>query len=244
MKKLLILITCVAVFTQCKKEKPKDPEPVPSAYTAPTGSITGKVTQYDQYNNTYTVGLNNTTVSLFGTSYSTVTDALGHYTLTNIPQGIYSIATDKPGCGTYQTQQISFVGNGTLYHDSYTCDKATYTFNSGSVIDSVGNLLITVNLNPVNNPLGVIVIYGTSGNLNLSDPNSYSALLQYSIPANKSTYRKQDNFSNLPSGLIYAKIYPSPYYTSGSMYHDVPSGKNYYVSYGTPIATTYTFTNP
>lgn len=245
-KQLICIALIASAFTSCKKETVQGPEgPAGLAATTPTGSISGKVTQYDQYGNTYTSNLNTATVSLLNTNYSTVTDAAGNYTLTNIPAGIYSIATDKPGCGTYQTQQISFVGNGTLYHLTNTCDKPTYIFNSGLVKDSLNGghkAYVTINLTANVHSTYALVIYGTTSNLSLSDPNSYYWSEYIVIPANFTSANNLLPYQ-LSTGIHFLKIYPINL-SSGSNYTDIPTSKVHWVSYGTPISTSFSLNIP
>ncbi len=241
MKKLLIMALCIGALAQCKKKTESEPDPI-AATPEPTGSIMGNVAQRDQYGALYTTGLNTTTVSLFGTSYKTVTDASGNYTLSGVPASMYDIVTEKPGCPLYRIQQINFPGSGTMYRNTSVCDKPTYTFNSAVVKDSVNGshkVAVTINMNNNSNYTSAMILYSTSNTIDIDVPSSYFKANLFTIPDNKTTYTNFDLMaSGLATGTYYVKIYPFNY-SDGGFYSQTTGSTNVvkYVAYGTPLPT-------
>ncbi|MBA3682490.1 MAG: carboxypeptidase regulatory-like domain-containing protein, partial [Bacteroidetes bacterium] len=143
MKKIILSALCLITLASCKKEAVEGPQGPAGTNgtngtngTGTTGTITGKIKQFDQYGTPYTTGLNTTTISVESTTNSATTDAVGNFTIANLPPGIYDLAISKPNCGLRKYQQITFPGNGTLYIDDDISDKATFTFVNGYVKDT------------------------------------------------------------------------------------------------------------
>ncbi len=252
MKKLVLSILCITALTACKKEKvtgPEGPQGPQGPSSSSVGTITGKVIQYDQTGATYTTGLNTTTVEIQGTSYATVTDAAGNYTLSNVNPGTYTFLFKKPGCGTNQRQQISFAGNGTYYLNSNILEKPTYTFISATVDtfkvvpnSSSYSVKFTINSAASTITRGALVLMGQNNSLDITDPSSYEYSYQSTLTSS-TTSQFVYSFGGL-HGTYYFKIYPhAPGYTYG-VYYDVATDKQKYYSYGTPLATTYSVTLP
>lgn len=246
MKKLAIILLCIGVLIQCKKKEDAQPEPEPPS----TGSIKGKVTQFDQFGSTYSVGLNSLTVSVVGTNYSTVTDASGNYRLDYIPAGIYTLAFDKSGCRQYQVQQVNFPGDGEMYKNISISDYSTITFNSASIKDTIymstKRLKITINLNPISKEIGYAVIFSQIGTPDIFDAATFSNIIvsfPFGVLPNQSSHTTYYP-SSLSAGTYYAKIYP--YVKNSSIdvtrYYDYASSKYIYIGHGTPIPTVYTVT--
>jgi hypothetical protein len=247
MKKTILVIFCLTALAACKKEKVEGPEgPAGTNGTGIPGTITGKVTQYDQSGATYTTGLNTTTVEIQGSNYTTTTDVNGNYTLTNVMPGTYNISYIKIGCGFWQQQQITFAGNGTYYSNGSVLEKATYTFNNATIKDSLvfsnHKIYFTVNLASSINTKGGLVISGTNSNPDITDPTSYKNVNSFSIPPNTSTF--QFLLGTAFTGTTYYKIYPYPNAPFASSYYDLPLNKPIYTAYGTPLPTTYSITIP
>lgn len=242
MKKIFIYCFLVVLFFSCKKSKTTEN----TANSTPTGSITGKVTQLDQYGIVSSNSLNNVTVSLIGTNISTISDASGNYTLSNVPAGMYTLKTEKPGCRPYQIQQINFPGNGTMYKDTYTFDIPTFSFNSAYIKDSmqfsIRKLFININLNPINKEVGYFIIASKTGVPDINDASTFTTpFIPMSILPNTSNY----NYFYPPiteSGTYYLKVYPYVLNKGSNypQYFDYNSNKYVYVGQGNPIPQTYT----
>ncbi len=252
MKKLILSILCITALTACKKEKvtgPEGPQGPQGPSSLSAGTITGKVMQYDQTGATYTAGLNTTTVEIQGTSYATVTDAAGNYTLSNVDPGTYTFLFNKPGCGTNQKQQISFAGNGTYYLNSNILEKPTYTFISATVDtfkvvpnSSSYSVKFTINTPTSTISRGVLILVSQNNTIDINDPMSY----EYSyinLITTSTVSQFMYSFGGL-HGTYYFKLYPHAQIYNAGTYYDVATDKAKYYSYGTPLPTTYSVTLP
>lgn len=249
MKKIAILILCLGVFSQCKKEEPQpEPAPQPTPYTPPTGIIKGKVTQYNQHAETYTTNLNTATVSILNSNISTISDVNGNYTLTGVPAGMHVVGCRRPGSRTMQYQQVNFPGSGTMFLNVVACDSASFTFISASVKDtfhmSMHRLAVTINMVPQPKDVAAMVILSSTGIPDINNSSSfYNGYHEVYIPANSSSYTKVMQ-SDYPAGTHNVKIYPTArqYTDPGRVYWDNPSSKWVYIGQGTPLPNTYTVT--
>ncbi|MDP3556422.1 MAG: hypothetical protein Q8T03_03545 [Bacteroidota bacterium] len=249
MKNIILSFICVMALGSCKKEKVEGPQ---GAQGNPgngiSGNISGKITQVNQFNTNYSSGLNTTTVSIDGTSLSTITDIIGNYTLSSVPPGIYDISLNKNGCGLTKLQQVNFPGNGTLYLNGTISDKATHTFTNGAVTVNGQQINTLVNYPSSVNTKAGIVILGKMPNVDITNPTSYDAVQQFYIFPSTTTYSTNFSFAIFdsiayPSGTtIFAKIYPTTNASSG--YTDYSIGKFIYTGFGTPLPTTFTITRP
>ncbi len=256
MKKTILSLCCVAALVACKKETIEGPQGPAGANgangTVPSGSFTGKVKQYDQYATQYSTTLNTTTVSVEGTNLSTVTDASGNYTISNVPPGIYDLNYSKPGAGLFKMKQVAFPGNGSLYHSIEVADKPSYTLSVGYVKDSVlgSNPTVKYNLSftPLNKNRSIALVFGKTANIDLGDISTFDAVYSVYATANSSSAASyiqltSNTFSEFASGsVVYVKVYPTSLSHEG--YYDPISDRNIYTNYGTPLATTFTVTKP
>jgi hypothetical protein len=242
MKKTLTACVFLIGFYSCRKEVAA---PQPQSNVIP-GTITGKVAQFDQYGVQLTTGLNTAVISIDGTSYSTTTDAAGNYMLTNVAPGTYNISFNRPGCGLWQKQQVSFAGNGTYYLNGYSTEKPTYSF-TGSIIDSIAaigghKVFAYLQMSPITSPGGILILRSQNPNLNINDPSSYQNIYQNSVPANTSSFKLWIDYAY--SGTWYYKAYPYPNIYYGAFYDDAPSEKRIYSAYGNQLPGTFTITIP
>lgn len=241
MKNLIILPALVSflLIASCKKKETATETPVA------TGTIAGKTSQYDQYGNLLSTGLNNVTIFLDNDNVTAVTDNSGNYSLEGVKPGIYTISFSKPGGGLFQIQQVNFPGNGTLYKDGIVIETPTFNFTSVTsvLVDSSVSqyypakwIKTVFNLSPVSKAVQAAVLLGSSGNLDINKAGSYFRPFIVSVPANTSSYSAMINissYSNL-TGDLYVKIYPYSGYTMS--YHDYSTGNNINQGYGPPSA--------
>lgn len=251
MKKLVLSLICIAALVACKKEKvtgPEGPQGPAGSSTTPSGTISGHIDQYDQYYGTYTTNLNTTTVSIDGTSNTTVTDIAGNYTLTNIPPGVYDISLIKNGCGLTKRPQVVFPGNGTLYVNSSISDKASFLFTGGYVKDTLSQIKVKITFAPVASQRYAIIIYGKTSNVDIASPLSYDQHAIVTLNQNSTSYTNMGPYSGLdsnkfPSGTtVYVKVYPNN--SANTSYMDYSINKFVYTGCGTPLPTTFTLTMP
>jgi hypothetical protein len=254
MKKTIFCICALMALVSCKKEKiegPAGPQgPAGNNGNVPSGAIAGKVRQYDQHGIEYTTGLNTTTVSLEGTTMSSVTDVTGNYTISNVPPGVYNLAITKPGAGLIKQEQVTFPGNGTLFNSNNVSDLPSFTLSNGYIKDTTffGNTQVKVNFNlpAANKARAVALVFGSSPAVDIANNASYSVLNQLTVSANSSVVQSQfgmggSGFNAFPAGsTVYVKIYPVS--VTGNSYYNYINDRNVYTSYGTPFPTTFTLT--
>jgi hypothetical protein len=89
------------------------------------GDIAGTLQVLDT-NNAFLKDNSGVRVSLEGTSYSTISNSDGKWSLTNIPAGTYTIVFSKENYATQKEQNFSFSGNGTYYYS--LGGKTTYFY--------------------------------------------------------------------------------------------------------------------
>lgn len=259
MKRTIILLGCIAALTACKKpEGPAGPQGPqgpqgPSGNNGGTGSgiITGNVDQRDQYAVSYTTGLNTTTVSIDNTTITTVTDAAGNYTLSNLGAGIYDISYTKSGAGLMKNTQIVFPGAGTLYLNADVYDNPTFTFGGGYLKDTTMSWgdQIRINLTYASNAKARagLVLIGPTSNVDITNPSSYKSTINLYISPNSTVLATTMSYPSqlinaYPSGtVVYAKVYPC---TQGGSYYNYATSNQIYTSYGSPMATTFTLSLP
>lgn len=263
MKKLILSVCCVAALvSSCKKTGSQGPEgpagpqgpqgPAGSGTGAGTGIVTGKVKQYDQYNVQYTTNLNTTTVSVEGTTISTVTDASGNYSLTNVGAGVLDLVYNRPNSGLNKINQIVFAGAGTLFLNENVYDKASYTFSGGYAKDTTqfsnSGVLYRLYYTTNTKQRSAVAIFGKTASVDISDPSTYEFDYYMNIPANTTTTAQMFSYGNsafnaFNSGdMIYVKIYPLS--NTGSGYYNYVLNRQVLTGGGTPLPTTFVITKP
>ncbi len=250
MKKIVVILSVIVLFS-CKKDNESHlgHTQAPLAPTGP-GSFTGKVTQYDQYGVIDVPPLNNVTVSIAATSYSTTTDVNGNYTLTSIPGGSYDLLFSRAGCGTWKILQAFVVPLQTRVLNGYSVEIPTYSFSTISLKDTSlipgvpPRLWVEGTLTPVNKSTGIIVIYNETGSPDISIPSSFKVVGRYNIPANTTTIGAV--MREIANGTVgYYKVYShSPTikglnFDSSAVYYNNVS-QPFVPSYGTDVPGTFT----
>ena len=254
--KTITIITLVLFFSACKKQAgPQGPSGEAGANgTVTNGTITGRVVRYDEYGTLSNATWSNTSVSIDGTSFSTITDTTGSYTLNNVPAGVYTISYSKLNLANTKEQQISFPGNGKLYVNTSIADKATFNITGyvkDTIVSSVPQIRCNIAITTYTNSRNITVIYSKVNSLTISNNLSYQYVEHFNTYPNSTNFQFGNTYiynnpaynSIFPSGsVIYVKVYPNN--TQKSSYYDYPSGKYVYTGCGIPIATTFTLTKP
>jgi hypothetical protein len=150
------------------------------------GDIIGFVHRYDTYGNRQFTGLDNVTVSIDNTAFTTTTDATGRYSFGNMPTGTYSITYSKSGYGNDRLQGIPHVGGG----------SSTY--------------LTTVKLSPVttffpitlNASSSAVTGITVTGNMNSND--IYDRRIAFFIGFSNSTSSATTNYIDIEGGTVVA----------------------------------------
>lgn len=108
MKTILFAVILTLTLFGC------DSEPASTTGGVPPGDIVGRVELYDTLNRAMKDN-SGVTVSIEGTSYTTISDASGSWTLNNIPTGTYVIILGKEGFTSKKIFNVQHTGNGTYY---------------------------------------------------------------------------------------------------------------------------------
>lgn len=233
----------------CKKEDPKEPE-VPVTPQTPTGNIHGRVTHYGQFGTTYTTGLNNTTVSIEGQNFTTITDATGDYTISGVKSNTYTLVFAKPGCGIIKKQDIVYTAGDTASYNAGVADLPTFTLINAYIKDTLwfsntlAGIYCNASVSPANNEARVVAIFGKSPNITLADPLSY---LNYATasPLNIPDFYRffsypllKDTYGFKKDSVLYLKIYPIS--SKGASYFNNKLNTLVYTAYGNAYPGTFT----
>ncbi|PBQ33515.1 hypothetical protein CNR22_17605 [Sphingobacteriaceae bacterium] len=243
MKKILLTILCFAILISCKKEDKTEPE----TPTITTGTVTGKITHYDQFGTKYTSGLNTATVSLEGTNFTGITDTSGIYKLTNVPSGTYTLAVKKPGCGLIKTENIHYNFEDTTTYNASVSDIPAFTLSAAYAKDttwfngSVGGIFYNASPASLNKNANIVAIIGKSSKIDLANPDSYENYALASI-ADSTDYGRFFSYQLLKytytfkkDSAVYMKIYPVS--AKGARYKSDRLNAFVYTSFGTPYPT-------
>lgn len=234
MKHLIFTGLILFSFLSCKKKETTAETPLI------TGSISGKVDQYNQSGEKLSSVLNQVSISLDNDIATATTDEKGNYSLSNVKPGIYTIFFNKPGCKTFQIQQVNFPGNGTLFKDAELVETPTAEFLSATLKygDTLWNdhsfpkLTIHIKLKPVTITTWFTIVYGSGLEIDFDKNGTYSTFQSYQILPNTSDYKFN---LVMASGAQYnfARIYPYSGYTSG--YYDYNNKTSIKIGYGKPL---------
>jgi hypothetical protein len=107
---------------------------------APTGHITGKVIPADPA----VTDLLNIDVFIPGTSYVAKTDASGNFTLSNVPEGRFSLVADHVNLGRAILQGVTVTSNKTLTTPNLELSTHTPVLSSVEPANGAPGMLITL----------------------------------------------------------------------------------------------------
>jgi hypothetical protein len=252
MKKLFLLsITCSLLFGACEQNS-QGPQGVqgkqgPAGYSSP-GTLTGHITLYNEYGDIQPeIASKSVRVILYNTSNAVVdsvnADSVGVYTITNIPEGDYTMAFRDSGYGQLLRIPFQLLGGGTIYADEKLSHIPNYTFT-----------ITKDSIKPLTNDTEVVIVFKVSaapqnrnlalfvGNNSLvsSTPGSYSEVFTVGIPEGDTTFSYTVAVNSLytnsyitPGSIAYFVAYPAAfYYASSSEYEDVVTGQTVYNALG------------
>lgn len=249
MKKNILSLCCLIVLVgACTKQTIEEIQTTENLTNSngnlSPGTITGKVRQFDVSGVEYHSDLNTTTVSIDGSTLSTITDATGTYTFESIPAGAYSLTFTKPKAGTVRVTQILVPGNGTVYESPKLADNADLVFSSALAKDSaVGEnhlVFISVKYPVLAKTQGIALVYSETPEIDLGNPESYYFAEVHSLEKGSTKIEfthslHADDFSFLETGSkIYLKIYPIA--AAHYAYFDTARNETVYTAYGTPFS--------
>lgn len=255
MKRIFVVFISALVFIACKKTGPKGPDgesgpPGPPGATA-TGTISGKVTQFDELSTELTTGLNTVTVSIKGTSLSSVTDEKGIYSIPSVPPGVYVLEFKGKKTQACLMHEVSCAGAGIVYCHINLYQKPNWTFTNVYVRDSLEMHAVAVSISGtstvITNPFpsvgrGYMIIFGKDKNLTNLDPSSYDEILFFGL-SDIFIYYGTPLLPDYPAGSVY---YARVYTCSGhnAWYMQPGTKQKIYYSVGDISSEVFTLTIP
>lgn len=201
-----------------------------------TGDLIGSVLLADHRGRAMT-NHSGVTVQIEGTSFSTITDTAGNWTIHNLPSKTYAITFSKPEFYSYRDASFSFLG-GTpvryrtpLRNDSYvrlgglprfTVSLDAIIMPRKTTIDSTNTILYTngelyahtSDDAPDSVTIGAYVIISRDPNLRIEDPSTYF----YLMPVQGMTYARKDTVVNFGTTLGYTWFFSEKVHTGDMLY--------------------------
>jgi hypothetical protein len=259
MKNIFPVIILILLIS-CKKEATRQGAQGPKGATGDkgadeqiqTGTISGRVSQL--LSNVQPA--DNVTVSLRDYTNTTVTDAQGNYTLTNVPAGVQEVVFSKSGFAVLRLQQLILLGNANLRAHGQLFPKADFEFTGGYINDTLGASFLNFRVYlPVAGSFSkaVAVLVSEVAVIDPEDPRTYG--YSYFASANGSVLAQSvplrtNGISEIimtPGKTLYANIYPYVYVNAPgaqSVYPDLEGIKNAAPACGKPIGNTISFVIP
>ncbi len=219
-----------------------------------SGSITGVVQLFNS-DGSQPIDRSGVTVSIPGTSFSTTTDSLGQWTISNLTSGSYTITETKPGYGMSEQQDVQLVSgtvvvvgtigrNIVVSEDIIMAQPPDFTVSVDSIpstSDSTFNVWFTSSgLNSSGNYF--LIAIGNDSYVNATQPNSYIYTNNGFINTGNNhgeaiIYASDLEYAGFKSGMTaYLVVYPLGHYYAGPMYssyYDIAAGRTIYTSLGT-----------
>lgn len=174
--------------SSCSNDEDPTPTPITKAH------ITGAVNLYNE--GTTPVDSANMTIKVAGTTLSTTTDASGHFSLSDVPFGTYTIIYEKAGFGTFKKFAIEHRDNATAILNTPSIGETSTT--------QITNLEATVNGND-------IVVSATT---NPGGSNGNTRYIRYFLSTNSNV--SHENYTYFSPGLI-SQINPKDITLSNNM---------------------------
>ena len=229
MKQFLIIIL-FAFIIGCKG----DPGPTGIPLS---GNIAGSVVLYDDLQIEYYP--DGVTVSIEGTSFSTMSLKDGSWEITGVPAGIYTIRYSKPGFFTIKNYTVQFVGGGTLYLEEQRLGLIPSVVVSKINVSSV-DTLFRINVNGAISASSskyryILTVFSKAPIVKESDMSFDYQIggIVYPDSVNFSTYHIILGNEKIKHGLksgdkLYATAFVLPYFWYGYNYN--PNTKKYEVT--------------
>lgn len=227
---IVATVSLTVLLTACDST---DSEPL-------TGNVVGFVQPIDQWGREIEdkKGIN---VQLSGASVADITDGSGHYKLTGVEPGIYTLTFSKEGFGTMKLPFYQFTGNGedfVLSGREMLLGKIpdyTITLDSIYVDNGFGNKVITAAGSiqadpPEDGKITIITYVGKGAEISPKDFSTYLGIGVTTIfigPFNPNPVSFGSNFNLFaytPGETLYFRSYPI---ADALLFYIDPSGKTY-----------------
>jgi hypothetical protein len=252
MKRSVIVFLCLLVFFACKKDK--EPEKEPPVQQPVTGPLKGRVTHFDQFGTPYNHGLNTTTVSIEGRSFTAITNTEGFYSLESVPSGTYTLRFEKPGCGMIKKENVIFNFRDTTTYNTGVADLPDFSVQQAYAKDtswfsgSLSGIYYHAGSSPQHSMATVVAIIGKTPAIDLADPGSYLNYASPSVIRNSDFNRffsypwLKETYGFKTDSMLYLKIYPVA--ALAASYFDNQLNVPVYTAYGSPYPTVFTLKIP
>lgn len=195
---LVLFISLLGVLCGCSED-------IAPASTGGSGTLTGRITITD-YRGRAKADKSGVLVQVDGTSFSTLTDSNGNWTIYNLPSQTYSLTFSKEGCYTWKDLSYSFLGGGVVRYEYLYTDHGypehrflvpigefpKYQIFLDAIVPSKVIYGHTSEDGPCQTGLGVYLISGKQGNISIEDSLSY-----------RNAYYFKTDF-NLPTPAFYS----------------------------------------
>ena len=215
----------------------------PTGTTGPalTGSLTGFVTTYDQYNYKVAADQGGVLLTIDNTTDSAITDATGKYTFSNLTTGIYTVTITKANYSTYKVIDIGVVGGGSTLRN-IGISRPPY-FGLVNVNDTVENtvangpgILVRGNDTADISARSYIIFASTASTVS-STPANFIYYVGATIKAGATAFSqyvtsRELNDAGIASGTtVYMAVYPIS--TGFLSYTDLATGRPFFTAIGT-----------
>ncbi|MBL7932727.1 MAG: hypothetical protein JNL60_12535 [Bacteroidia bacterium] len=249
-KHILNIFICLLMFTACKKTGPDGPvgDQGPAGFpgSQATGTISGKITQFDEFAAELKTHLNTVTVSVKGTTLSAVTDETGVYTISSVPPGVYVLEFKGEKTQTSMFHGLSCAGKGIVYCHLSISEKPSWTFTNMLIKDSLQthNIVISSAITPASSTAqrNYMILFSKDKNSSNLDPLSYDKAAFISGPS-ASIYYGSSMLPTYPSGTnYYARIYSVT--SPDTWYLDPGTKRKVYYSVGDTPSEIFTLVVP
>ena len=249
---LAVTLSLILVFGISSCTKTGSQGPVGPAGPVLTGTLSGFVTTYDEYGFKVLGDLSGVTVKISdSTSDSTLTDATGKYTFSNLKTGIYTLTYSKPGYATVTAINFSFLGGGTILRNATISKYPSFSLFNVISLDTTITTdpgLLVRGTDTADQVARTFIVFGGSNSLVSSTPGSYIYANTGTIKAGLSTWNffitaQELHDNGLASGTTaYFVVYPIS--TGEPTYVDPTTGRTVFTAIGTTPSTVLTVTIP
>ena len=191
MKYFTIILLLIATTAACGCS-----DSTTSGTNSLTDELDGYVTLYDSYGNQQ-LDPSGVKVECEGTSFSSISDNNGYWSIKNLPSRTYSLQFSKPGYGTMKNTSYSFLGGGTVIFDGGTpmtlMQPPSYDVSLDAVIapsywydDSSkttyfadGSLYFHLAPPPHNyhEDFGILIVHGKNPAIDIEKPETYVGII-------------------------------------------------------------------
>ena len=216
-KYLSILLVVMLGITSCRKnEEPRDPDPVVHPRF---GDVSGSIWLYDE--GLISLPRSGMIVTVEGTTpvISAVSDALGNFTLADVPYGTHTVAYEKSGFGTFKNTDLEHSELYTYIPNTPSLGQISTTqITNHSTNLTTNNAIISITTIPtgsVGNRLWVNCFLSTNPNVDYDNYTYFARGATESNPFDVTIPLNDLINAGFSSGnTVYVKTYGDSYYNN------------------------------